>query len=341
MLRKMFQGGSSRKQGPRLAMCDADDEPPRDAPVRPCEWPSENFMDRAGIKEEFNAYLRNADLVSFEEEKCSQYHNLTSTIVRRFEFSTSHNSPTVLFDLYENSYTMDLKDFTTACKLPQWGSIRDPRKYEFRDLLASITVEESRDITQATIGSIHFPAIHYFALFIGRCINGKDEACHMCVPDLGTLRSAVLGDKSYNLGAIVARRLHLNRFNGDFFGGIYATRIANFLGIAIREDDIELPPAYLDFNAMVHHQFVERNESPLQYRLIFDRRRAVHITLPASAFFDHQAKGRYTITREEADEYERRAEAARRHDVAQQAIAVASQYDPSYYYGYPPGQPWP
>ena len=49
MLRKMFQGGSSRKQGPRLAMRDADDEPPRDALVRPCEWPSENFMDRAGI----------------------------------------------------------------------------------------------------------------------------------------------------------------------------------------------------------------------------------------------------------------------------------------------------
>ena len=62
MLRKMYQGGPSRKQGPRLAMHDADDEPPRNAPVRPCEWPSENFMDRAGIKEEFNAYLHNADL---------------------------------------------------------------------------------------------------------------------------------------------------------------------------------------------------------------------------------------------------------------------------------------
>ena len=73
----------------------------------------------------------------------------------------------------------------------------------------------------------------------------------MCVPDLSILRSAVLGDKSYNLGAIVARRLHHNRFNGDFFGGIYASRLA------------ELPPTYLDFNAMVHHQFVERNESPL------------------------------------------------------------------------------
>ena len=133
MLRKMFQGGSSRKQGHRLAMRDADEEPPRNALVHPCEWPSENFLDRARIKEEFNAYLRNPDLVSFEEEKCNHYHNLTSTFVRRFELSTSRNSPTVLFDLYDKSYTMDVEDFTTACKLPQWGSIRDPCKSEFRD----------------------------------------------------------------------------------------------------------------------------------------------------------------------------------------------------------------
>ena len=231
--------------------------------------------------------------------------------MRRFEFSSSRNSQTVLFDLYENSYTMDLEDFTTSCKLPQWHSASEARKSEFRDFLANITAGESRDITQPTIGSIHFPAIHYFALFIGRCINGKDEACHMCVPDLSILRSSVLGDKSYNLGAIVPRRLHHNRFNGDFFGGIYATRIANFLEIPIHGYDIELPPAYLDYNAMVRHQFVERNDQSLQYRLIFDRRRTYHVALPAPNFFDFQEKGRYVITRVEATEYERRAEAAR------------------------------
>ena len=95
---------------------------------------------------------------------------------------------------------MDLEDFNTACKLPQWGNVSEPHKSEYKDFLASITVGESREITQATIGSIHFPSIHYFALFIGRCINGKDEACHMCVPDLSVLKSAVLGDKQYNLG---------------------------------------------------------------------------------------------------------------------------------------------
>ena len=92
--------------------------------------------------------------------------------------------------------------------------------------------------------------------------------------------------------------------------------------------------------------------SPLLYRLIFDKRRVFRITLPAPAFFDLKTKRRYVITREEAEEYERRAEAARLHAAAQQAITTAHQYDPNYssssqydpnnyYYGYPPGQPWP
>ena len=204
MFRKMYQGGSSRKQGPRLAIREPDDEPPREAQVRPCEWPSEEFMVGAGFKDEFDAYVHNADLEGFVLDKCSQYYYLTDSFVRRFKFTSSRNSHTVLFDLYDKSYTMDLEDFNTACKLPQWGNVSEPRKSEYKDFLASITVGESREITQATIGSIHFPSIHYFALFIGRCINGKDEACHMCVPDLCVLKSAVLGDKQYNLGAIIA-----------------------------------------------------------------------------------------------------------------------------------------
>ena len=98
---------------------------------------------------------------------------------------------------------MDLEDFCYACKIPQWCSLSEPHKSEYNDFLASITIGETRNITQATIGSIHFPAIHYFALFIGRCINGKHEQCHICVPDLSVLKCAVLGDKHYNLGAIM------------------------------------------------------------------------------------------------------------------------------------------
>ena len=96
---------------------------------------------------------------------------------------------------------------------------------------------------------------------------------------------------------------------------------------------------YSDFDSMISHRFFERTEPPLQYRLIFNKHHVVHIALPAPPFFDFQTKGRYIITREEADEYERRAEAARRYAAAQEAIATASQYDPSFTYGYPPGIP--
>ena len=115
----MYQGGSSRKQGPRPAIRETDNELPRDAQVRPYEWPLEDFMVRAGIKEEFEAHVCNADLESFVADKCRQYHYLIDSFVRRFEFSSSRNYEIVLFDLYDKSYTMDLEDFNTACKLPQ------------------------------------------------------------------------------------------------------------------------------------------------------------------------------------------------------------------------------
>ena len=160
------------------------------------------------------------------------------------------------------------------------------------------------------------------------------------VPDLCVLKSAVLGNKDYNLGAIVARRLHNNGISGDLFGRIYVTRVANYLGISPGEGDIEFPTAYLDFDAMLRHRFLVRNEQFLQYRLIFDRRRAVHVTLPAPSPFDYQAKQRYVVTREEAAENEGRAEVARQHAAAQEALAAASQYDPGYNFGYQPGYPW-
>ena len=110
-------------------------------------------------------------------------------------------------------------------------------------------------------------------------------------------QECVLGDKQYNLGAIVARKLPLNSLSGDFFGGIYATRVANFLEIPIHENDIEFPPAYLDYNAMVCHQFVERNEQFLQYRLIFERRCTVHVALLLLLSLTFRQKGRRTSTR--------------------------------------------
>ena len=162
-------------------------------------------------------------------------------------------------------YTMDLEDLSRVCKIPIWGNLNDPPKSSVRDFCAGITVGESRDITQATMGSIHFPALHYFALFIGRCINGKIEHCHLCAPGLSILKSAVTGDKSFNMGAIISRRLNKNANEGDFFDGIYATRIANFLGVPIHEGDPPLHTAFLDRIALTRYKFLERDDESLLY----------------------------------------------------------------------------
>ena len=92
MFRKMYQGGSSRKQGPRLAIREPDNELPTEAQVRPCEWPSEEFMVQEGIKDEFDTYVCNADLEDFMQDKCPEFYYLTDSIVRRSKFTSLRNS---------------------------------------------------------------------------------------------------------------------------------------------------------------------------------------------------------------------------------------------------------
>ena len=101
MSRRMYQGGFSIKKGLRLAMREQDDELPRDTEVRACEWPSDDFMVNAGINDEFDAYVRNADLEDFLQDKCPQYYQLTDSFVRRFKYNCTRNSPSVIFDIYE------------------------------------------------------------------------------------------------------------------------------------------------------------------------------------------------------------------------------------------------
>ena len=73
-------------------MHEQDDEPPRDAEVQACEWPSDDFLVNAGIKDEFDAYVRNADLEDFLQDKCPQYYQLTDSFIRRFKYKSSRNS---------------------------------------------------------------------------------------------------------------------------------------------------------------------------------------------------------------------------------------------------------
>ena len=90
-------------------------------------------MVQVGIKDEFDAYVHNADLEGFVLDKCWQYHYLTDSFVRRFKFTSSRNSHTVLFDLYDKP--LDLENFNTACKLPHWAMLVNLANLNIKTLL--------------------------------------------------------------------------------------------------------------------------------------------------------------------------------------------------------------
>ena len=155
-------------------------------------------------------------------------------------------------------------------------------------------------MTQGRIKSIHFPAIQYFALFNGKCIVGKQDCSTLCAPDLSLIHTALTGERNYNLGAIVARRLQHNAKSGWFYGGIYATRLARGLGVSPLPFDPILPTQYLDFATLKEHKILKGKVDNFTYNLLFNQKSVVHTYLPAPALFDYHSKGRYFVLESEA-----------------------------------------
>ena len=48
----------------------------------------------------------------------------------------------------------------------------------------TITVGETRKVSDARITSIHFPVLRYFALFASRCLIGRGNYGNLSVPDI-------------------------------------------------------------------------------------------------------------------------------------------------------------
>jgi hypothetical protein len=150
---------------------------------------------------------------------------------------------------------------------------------------------------------------------------GKQDCSTLCAHDLSLIHTALSGEKRYNLGAIVARRLQLNACGGNFYGGIYATRVERALGISAWQDDPIMPTQYLDFDAMFRHKFLKGNPSNFTYNLRFDNKDVVQTYLPAPALFDFNRRGRYFILKSEAREHNSEFESARERAAARRSSA--------------------
>ena len=75
----------------------------------------------------------------------------------------------------------------------------------FEAFYRTLTVGDERGVSAVTASSIHSPVVHYFALFVAKCLLAREKVGALSAPDFAVLRRALEGDNTYSLGAIVAR----------------------------------------------------------------------------------------------------------------------------------------
>jgi hypothetical protein len=77
--------------------------------------------------------------------------------------------------------------------------------------------------------------------------------------DLAFIAAALRGDRTYNLGALIAFRLDANRNKGGICGGLIASRLLALHGVEPHVLDLQFPVERLDLNSTIHHKFVSPN----------------------------------------------------------------------------------
>ena len=176
--------------------------------------------------------------------------------MQNFHFLSRNNPPEVQFNLYAESHEIPLTEFCDICLLPSNGSLLEPRPAEFDGFYRTLTVGDERGVSGVTATSLHFPVVHYFALSIAKCLLAREKIGALSAPDFAVLHRALYGDNTYSLGAIVARRLHINKSKGKIHGGIFATRLVAHFNVEIGLHHYPLPKVYLDRATMEHHHFI-------------------------------------------------------------------------------------
>ena len=159
--------------------------------------------------------------------------------MQKFHFHARRSPPSVDFYLYDEFKEMSLYDFCVVCKFPFEGSIEEPHPSDVEEFINKIVVGETRKVSDARITSIHFPILHYFAIFASRCLIGRGNSGNLSAPGLAIMRHALFRDTNFSLGDIVAKRLNLNRTKGPVLGGIFASRLAAHFNIPIRHYEKE------------------------------------------------------------------------------------------------------
>ena len=169
-----------------------------------------DFLEAAGIKEEFDNLIANAGLTRLATCRITQYRKLTSCFINSFGYN--HDAGFIEFKIYNDPLTMPFERFCEIIGVPNVGRTAkmNTQPTDLRTLFNSLCSQDTRDIRRSKISSILFPQLRYFAYYIARGVLARDNTSNISAPDIALLANALSGETTYNVGALIARRLALN-----------------------------------------------------------------------------------------------------------------------------------
>ena len=165
---------------------------------------------------------------------------------------------------------MTLVDFCAAIGIAPSGTVKriQGSPTELLELYRGVTNDDDRTTQRSKTRNIQAPAIRYFAYYLATSVLGWENTSNISSYHLAFLATALNDSSTYNLGALIVRRLAAR---GPIYGGIVAACIIAFLGIPVDPSDELLPPYRLDLIAMKEHKFVTTRSyaGNLVYRVLF------------------------------------------------------------------------
>ena len=224
------------------------------------------------------------------------------------------------------------------------------RSKPLSDLYEEICQGRSLKDENGKIKNIQLPSLRYFAYFVTKCVMARKSASKLASHDLAFIVAALKRDRTYNLGALIAHRLAINREKGSICGGLIASRLLAFHGLSHHELDLAFHIERLDLGSMIQHKFVSfgADRHNLPYEISFwkqswkltktDRT----IKLPAPLLFDLSGRESLSLMEPKLDAYiaehgqhvESDEGEAEDHAIQPSSTAGFSYQPPDYDYGH-------
>jgi hypothetical protein len=258
-----------------------------DGDAHPSTFPCTNFLQDAGILDNFLLLVNRVGLTTYMMDESNQYAILTKIFVESFKFTNAYYNPSIAFQIYDRPITMPLERFCNILGIPMFGTAKKilQQPAELVELYRGVTNNDDHTAQRGKIRNIQLPAIRYFTYYLGTSVLGRGNTSNISNYHLAFLATALDVSRKYNIGAVIAHRLAAR---GPIYGGIIASRIVAALELPIAPHDILLTPQRLDLTAMKLHHFVTANSraGKLVYRMLFTNGEEREVPLPQPSLFN-------------------------------------------------------